>query len=55
MRPFQVKPAYQVLRKKASDCIGEAALEPVRAELEAGRMPFDNRPVRMVVGGAPIE
>ena len=38
--PFQCNLAYQVPRKKRGDYIGRAALERMRAEIEAGRPPF---------------
>ena len=41
--PFQCNLAYQVPRKKRGDYIGRAALERMRAEIEAGRPPFMRR------------
>lgn len=52
--PFQVNLAYQVPRQKTADYIGKAALEAVRAQLEAGQQPYTHQLVGMIMGGAPI-
>ncbi|WP_404383608.1 glycine cleavage T C-terminal barrel domain-containing protein [Caenispirillum salinarum] len=52
--PFQCNLGYQVPRKKTADYIGKAALEKVRAELEAGGRPYRQQLVGMVMGGRPI-
>ena len=53
--PFQCNLAYQVPRRKAGDYIGRAALERMRAEIEAGRPPFRMVMVGMTLGGKPID
>ena len=53
--PFQCNLAYQVPRKKRGDFIGRAALERMRAEIEAGRPPFKMVMVGMKLGGKPID
>ena len=53
--PFQCNLAYQVPRKKKGDYIGRAALERMRAEIEAGRPPFRMVMVGMRLGGKPID
>lgn len=52
--PFQVNLAYQVPRKKEADYIGRAALEAQRAEIDAGRSPFQLKLVGLAMSGAPI-
>ena len=49
--PFQCNLGYQVPREKKGDYIGRAALEGMRAELEAGRTPFSMVLVGMKMGG----
>ena len=53
--PFQCNLAYQVPRRKKGDYIGRAALERMRAEIEAGRPPFKMVMVGMKLGGRPID
>ena len=53
--PFQCNLAYQVPRRKQGDYIGRAALERMRAEIEAGRPPFKMVMVGMKLGGRPID
>ncbi len=53
--PFQCNLAYQVPRRKAGDYVGRAALERMRAEIEAGRPPFRMVLVGMTLGGKPID
>ena len=53
--PFQCNLAYQVPRRKRGDYIGRAALERMRAEIEAGRPPFKMVLVGMTLGGKPID
>jgi len=53
--PFQCNLAYQVPRRKKGDYIGRAALERMRAEIEAGRPPFKMILVGMRLGGKPID
>ena len=53
--PFQVNLGYQVPRKKTADYIGKAALERMRADLEAGNPPFKSTLVGMELGGKPID
>ncbi len=53
--PFQCNLAYQVPRKKRGDYIGRAALEGMRAEIEAGRPPFSMVMVGVKLGGKPID
>ena len=53
--PFQCNLAYQVPRKKRGDYIGRAALERMRAEIEAGRPPFSMVMVGVKLGGRPID
>ena len=53
--PFQCNLAYQVPRRKQGDYIGRAALERMRAEIEAGRPPFKMVLVGMTLGGKPID
>ena len=53
--PFQCNLAYQVPRKKKGDYIGKAALERVRAQIDAGRPPFKMTMVGMTIGGKPID
>ena len=52
--PFQCDLAYQVPRKKKADYIGKAALERVRAQIEAGTPPFKMTMAGMTMGGKPI-
>ena len=52
--PFQCNLGYQVPRRKQADYIGKAALEAVRAQIEAGEPPFRNVLVGMVFGGQPV-
>ena len=42
-------------RRKKGDYIGRAALEGMRAEIEAGRPPFKMVMVGMTLGGKPID
>ena len=53
--PFQCNLGYQVPREKKGDYIGRAALERMRAEVEAGRPPFAMVLVGMKMGGKPID
>ena len=53
--PFQVNLGYQVPRRKTAEYIGKAALEGVRARLDAGEKPFTQVLVGMRVGGRPID
>ena len=53
--PFQCNLAYQVPRRKQGDYIGRAALERMRAEIDAGRPPFSMVMVGMKLGGKPID
>ena len=53
--PFQCNLAYQVPRHKPGDYIGRAALERMRAGIEAGRPPFRMVMVGMTLGGKPID
>ncbi len=53
--PFQVNLGYQVPRKKTADYIGKAALEKMRADIEAGNPPFKSTLVGMELGGKPID
>ena len=53
--PFQCNLGYQVPRAKKGDYIGRAALERMRAEIEAGRPPFSMVMVGMKMGGKPID
>ena len=53
--PFQCNLGYQVPREKKGDYIGRAALEAMRAEIEAGRPPFSMVMVGMKIGGKPID
>ena len=53
--PFQCNLAYQVPRRKKGDYIGRAALERMRAEIDAGRPPFSMVMVGMKLGGKPID
>ena len=53
--PFQCNLAYQVPRRKQGDYIGRAALERMRAEIDAGRPPFSMMMVGMKLGGKPID
>jgi glycine cleavage system aminomethyltransferase T len=52
--PFQCNLGYQVPREKAGDYIGRQRLEWVRSEIEAGRYPFSNIMVGMIMAGRPI-
>jgi glycine cleavage system aminomethyltransferase T len=52
--PFQCNLGYQVPREKAGDYIGRQRLECVRSEIEAGRYPFRNIMVGMIMAGRPI-
>ena len=53
--PFQCNLGYQVPRLKQADYIGRAALEEIRAQVEAGRPPFRQQLVGMRLGGKPID
>ncbi len=53
--PFQCNLGYQVPREKKGDYIGRAALEGMRAGIEAGRPPFSMVLVGMKMGGRPID
>ena len=53
--PFQCNLAYQVPRRKQGDYIGRAALERIRAEIDAGRPPFSMVMVGMKLGGKAID
>ncbi len=53
--PFQCNLGYQVPREKKGDYIGRAALEGMRAEIEAGRPPFSMVLVGLKMGGRPID
>ena len=53
--PFQCNLGYQVPREKKGDYIGRAALERMRAEVEAGRPPFAMVLTGMKMGGKPID
>ncbi len=53
--PFQCNLGYQVPRRKQADYIGKAALERMRAELEAGRPSWRQQLVGMRLGGRPID
>ncbi len=53
--PFQCNLGYQVPREKKGDYIGRAALERMRAGIEAGQPPFSMVLVGMKMGGSPID
>ena len=53
--PFQCNLGYQVPREKKGDYIGRAALERMRAEIDAGRPPFSMVMVGMKMGERPID
>ena len=53
--PFQVNLGYQVPRNKSADYVGKAALERMRAAIDAGNPPFTHTLVGMTLGGKPIE
>ena len=53
--PFQCNLGYQVPRKKTADYIGKAALEGMRAGLEAGHPPWRQQLVGLRLGGRPID
>ena len=53
--PFQCNLGYQVPRKKTANYIGKAALEEIRAQVEAGNPPFKSTLVGMAVSGNPID
>ncbi|MDN5761935.1 MAG: aminomethyltransferase family protein [Microlunatus sp.] len=53
--PFQVNLGYQVSRTKTADYIGKAALEAVRAQLDAGQTPYTHTLVGLRLGGKPID
>jgi glycine cleavage system aminomethyltransferase T len=53
--PFQANLGYQVSRTKEADYIGKAALEAVRAQLDAGQVPYTHTLVGLRLGGKPID
>lgn len=53
--PFQVNLGYQVSRTKQADYVGKAALEAVRAQLDAGSPPYRRTLVGLTLGGKPID